>query len=335
MTPMIAHFAENSYQLGHFPGPMPYTPRMELIHAEAAGFRLTGLSVAGEESFIAAPELDVMFDVGRMPTEVLHLNTVALSHGHMDHAAGLAYYFSQRNFQDLPPGTVVCHRNLVQPINDLLDCWDRIEGHRSPGHVIGLLPGESHVVRKGLSLQTFAVNHHGQAIGFVLVEHRSKLKSEYVDESGQPKLTGPQFVQLKSQGISITQEVEIPLIAYCGDTAPGPFIGLDIVRQAKLLLLECTFFEPEHVRRAKHGRHLHVRDLPEMLVGLENEAVLLMHVTRRTPLTYAKRALRETCGKLPIYPKLEFLMDRRKWRQVAHPPEENPPSNVGQPENAG
>ena len=60
--------------------------------------------VAGEEAVIIAPELDCIFDIGKCPREALAINHVLLTHGHMDHAAGLPYYFSQRDFQGIGNG---------------------------------------------------------------------------------------------------------------------------------------------------------------------------------------------------------------------------------------
>ena len=62
-------------------------------------YRVQGVSIAGEETVIQIPELDVCFDVGLVPRAALTSKYVALTHGHMDHSAGISYYFSQRNFQ--------------------------------------------------------------------------------------------------------------------------------------------------------------------------------------------------------------------------------------------
>ena len=87
------------------PGVVPYDSRsmktraFKLSCMDFDDFTLAGYSVAGEESVIVAGELDVVFDIGRCPREAMRVNHVLLSHGHMDHAAGIAYYFSQRDFQ--------------------------------------------------------------------------------------------------------------------------------------------------------------------------------------------------------------------------------------------
>ena len=83
-------------------------------------YRIQGISVAGEQTAVQVPELDVTFDIGLCPRIALSSSYVALSHGHMDHVGGLPYYFSQRMFQKMGPGRCVCHPSLVDPINTMM-----------------------------------------------------------------------------------------------------------------------------------------------------------------------------------------------------------------------
>ena len=57
-------------------------------------YRIQGYSIAGEQTVIQVPELDVCFDMGTCPRFALSSPFVAVSHGHMDHVGALPYYFS-------------------------------------------------------------------------------------------------------------------------------------------------------------------------------------------------------------------------------------------------
>ena len=111
-------------------------------------YRVQGYSIAGEETFVQVPELDVCFDIGRAPRPALTSNFVAMSHGHMDHAAGLAYYFSQRFFQGMGEGTVVCHPQLAEAIEAVMNAWVGIERQKTPFNIIPIEPdGEVEIKR--------------------------------------------------------------------------------------------------------------------------------------------------------------------------------------------
>ena len=269
------------------------------------GIKFVGFSLAGEETVIGLPELNVCFDVGRAPREIVALDHVLLSHGHMDHAAGLAYYFSQRAFVGATPGTMLMPTPLVKAAKAIMVGWAAMEGHPSPANIVGLEPGQDYTLRKGLLVRPFAVNHGCPSLGFSLIDVRHKLKPELL---GKPQ---HELVALKNQGVEIQYPLEVPLVTFCGDTAKGDFLDLPHVRQAKVLVLECTFFEPDHVRRARAGYHLHAADLPGILSRLENDAILLAHLTRRTSLRQAKQLL----GKIlpdEAMSKISFLMDRQR-----------------------
>jgi ribonuclease Z len=264
---------------------------------------LVGYSVAGVESVVAVPEHNVCFDVGRAPAEIIPIDTVCLTHGHMDHAAGIAYYFSQRAFIGNAPGRVLLHRSLAQPVQALMAVWCDIEGHHSPGEILAVEPGQDVPIRRGLLVRPFAVNHGAGALGYSLIEVRHKLKPEYRD------LSGPQLVELKKKGVTIENRVEVALVAYCGDTALGRFLDHDHVRDARVLLLECTFFEGEHVTRARAGRHLHVCDLPEVMDRVRCPHVMLTHLSQRTDLREARRTLAEALNEVNL-DRVTFLMER-------------------------
>ena len=275
-----------------------------LSQLDMGDFTLAGYSVAGEESVILAPELDVAFDIGKCPREALTVNHVLLSHGHMDHAAGLPYYFAQRDFQGIACGTALVPAELVGPIEHLMVAWGAVEGHVPPHRIVGMEPGDDYEIRRGLIARAFHTRHLPGSLGFSVIDVRQKLKEEFLG------LTGPQIVERKKQGIEVTRRVELPLVAYLGDTGVCNYSELDYVANARALLLECTFFVEDHADRARAGRHVHAADLSAVLAGMHNERIILLHVTRRTNMHEARKILRKSLDKDTL-DRITFLMSRK------------------------
>lgn len=271
-------------------------------------FTLAGYSVAGEESVILAPELDCCFDIGKCPREALAINHVLLSHGHADHVAGLPYYFAQRDFQGITGGTALVPADLVDPLEDLIAAWGRVEGHVPPHKFVGMRGGDEYEIRRGLVARAFSVRHVAGSLGYSVIDVRNKLNEEFAG------LSGPQIVELKKKGVAITHQVEYPLVAFLGDTAKANFSDLPHVANARALLLECTFFDPDHVSRARAGKHIHVVDLPEVLEGMNNQHIILIHVTRRTNMGMARKFLKAALPKATL-DRITFLMTRKSMEE--------------------
>ncbi|MHC4416308.1 MAG: MBL fold metallo-hydrolase [Planctomycetota bacterium] len=271
-------------------------------------YRVQGISVAGEQTIVQVPELDVSFDIGMCPRIALSSPYVALSHGHMDHVGGLPYYFSQRMFQRMGVGTCVCHPALADPVRTMMRSWAALEGQRTPYEIVPLRPDEQLEVKNNIFLRAMEVSHAVGAMGYAIVERRSKLKTDYFD------LPQEELRTLKNRGVEITRSLEIPLVAYTGDTEFGPYLFRDEFAEAKIVVCECTFFEPDHESRARVGKHLHVQDLAKLLHVWKADAVVLVHLSRRTNLAAARAHLTSVLGE-DLSARLHFLMDHRANRQ--------------------
>ncbi len=284
----------------------PRRPQLGFLYLPP--YRVQGVSIAGEESVVQVPELDICFDIGRCPRAALASNFVALTHGHMDHAAGIAYYFSQRSFQGMGEGTVLCHPSLEAGLVGLMEAWVQVERQRTPHKIVPLEPGALFELKNRIFLKGFETVHTVPSMGFVVVEHRSKLKAVY---QGLPQ---SEIVKIKETGTQITDTHEIPLVCYTGDTAWGPHFERADVLGAKILITECTFTEPGHRKRAGVGKHLHLDHIVRLLEASTAEAVVLTHLSRRTNAKMARDAIRKA---IPTehQERVFVLMDRRENRE--------------------
>jgi ribonuclease Z len=265
-------------------------------------YRVYGTSIAGESTTIAIPELDICFDLGICPRAMLAMKHVAISHGHMDHIGGLAYYCSQRWFQGMGEGTIICDARIAPAIEKMLAGYVDLERQNTPYKLIAMKPGDEYMIKNNIFIRPVEVEHTVPTFGYAIVEKRSKLKDEY---TGFPQ---EKLKELRDRGEEITRIIEVPLVSYLGDCAPGPWLVREEVRKSQIAICECTFTEPEHADRAKVGMHMHAEAIAEWLRVLESQNLVLTHLSRRTNLGYARERLTKLAGP-QLMKKVEFLMD--------------------------
>jgi ribonuclease Z len=266
---------------------------------------IIGYSVAGEETVIAIPQLDVCFDVGKAPDQIIPINHVLLTHGHMDHAAGIAYYLSHRNFCGMSAGTILAPEVLLPPMRDIFDAWARLDGNSLPANLVGVKPGDEFQIKPNLFARVFPTKHSRGSVGFTVIEKRKKLKAELAG------LTGPQIVELKKKGVEVDNPIEIPIVTYLGDTQYVDFSQLNYITESKILIAECTFYVDEHAERALAGRHMHIDEFVLLMSKLNNQHIVVTHTTLRTPMSQIRKILKD---ELPPdkFDKVVLLMDKNR-----------------------
>jgi len=274
--------------------------------------RVQGISIAGEQTAISIPEYDIAFDIGLCPRPILTAPFVALSHTHMDHSAGLPYYFSQRFFQKMATGTCYCPLEMADPIREMMRSWIALERQETPHNIVGMAPGDEVEIKPGFWLRAHASSHTIPSLGYALIEKRKKLR---VDLAG---LSQSDLRDRRLRGEEITHTVEVPLIAYSGDTEPAPFLFHDDFTNARIVICECTFYDPEHRDRAKIGKHLHIEDLRPLLAAWKAEHVVVVHASRRTLLSYARERLAAVSGDRAedsVHLLMDFKTNRKRLEQ--------------------
>jgi len=281
-------------------------PSHNLAEIKIGDLEIIGYSVAGEETVVAMPQLDVCFDIGKAPNQIISINHILLTHGHMDHAAGVAYYLSHRNFSGQSPGTILAPKNLLGPMREIIDAWSRLDGNKVPAKLVGVKAGDEYQIKPNLFTRVFPTKHCKGSVGYTVLEKRKKIKPEYAT------LKGPQIVELKKQGIEIDYPLEIPIVTYLGDTQNVDFSQLKYIVESKILIAECTFYETDHSGRAEAGRHMHITEFAELIEKLQNQHIVITHTTQRTSMREIRRILKEALPAEQYEKVILFMANRRR-----------------------
>ena len=256
-----------------------------------------GRSVGGEETCHQFPGLDLCFDIGYAPMSATSISRVFITHGHADHAGGMARHATRRHGRKLAPATYYVPECITAGTQALFDAMMMLEGSPRSGKIIAVeakpenpyapadskrdpfKPNPDHVrvLTEDRSLTAFPAKHRIPCFGYLVSQTRKRLRSDLKGASQE------QIKALARSGENLNEYVIVPDIAYCGDTLIDVLKEQPDVRQARLLILECTMLEGSvSVEDTRRAGHIHLDEIinePELLA--ENECVLLTHFSAR------------------------------------------------------
>jgi len=260
----------------------------EFFTLRAPHFLLEGRSRAGHETFFRIRDLGVALDIGRCPDLLVSMDHVFITHTHLDHSAGIAFYAGQRRLQQLDAGTIYVPAEVAGDVRELLVVQGRLTGAEilNAVRIVGLSAGDEVRFGRNHLVRAHAASHRVAARGYELVEVRHHLRA---DLGG---LDGDAIAKLKREGVPIDETYYRSLLFYTGDTDRALLETCPALFQAEVLLIECSFLSDGHQDRAVKYRHIHIDDIADFADRFENELIVLTHFSRRYDNEDVRREVR-------------------------------------------
>ncbi|GER38568.1 nuclear ribonuclease Z [Striga asiatica] len=245
------------------------------------GYQIEGLSIAGHETCVIVPSLNLAFDIGKCPQRAVSQQFLFISHGHMDHIGGLPMYVATRGLYSMAPPTIFVPKAVKGSVEKIFEAHRAMDQSELKHTLVGLDVGEEFDLKKDLRVRPFKTYHVVPSQGYIIYSVRQKLKQEYFG------LPGAELKSLRISGVEITDTYTSPEIAFTGDTMSDFIIDPDNVDalMAKILIMESTYVESSSkVEDAREYGHTHLSEIMGYADKFKNKAILLIHFSARYQL---------------------------------------------------
>lgn len=259
-----------------------------MIEFRHKDIQVDAIGRGGIETCYILPQFQLAFDTGRAPDNLIDIPRIFLTHGHLDHAAGLPYYISQRSLKHLPPPDIYCPAEITEPLGEILRLWQKIEGFSYEIKLNGLNVGDTVEIRKDLSVKALQSHHRVPCRGYAVMRKTRKLRDEFLH------LPGREIKLMKDRGDKIFEDRDHPVFAFSGDTTIEFLRDNEAARNATVLFIECTYIDDKRpVARAREWGHIHLDEILENRHLFQNEKIVLTHFSKR----YNRRYVMQVLGK--------------------------------------
>jgi ribonuclease Z len=255
------------------------------------GYNFEGISEGGIRTSIIMPSLSILFDIGNLPVDHAHHENLLLTHGHLDHSAGIPYYISQRSLRKLKPPNIYVPQELYEDLQSILKIYQKIEGFEYLYNLVPVKINEFMQINSTMYFKALKTFHRIVSQGYTIYEKNKKLKEEYKNYSKD------QILSLKNQGIDLQEEKYIPIVSFSGDTKIEYVLENKDVANSKILFIECTYLDDKkNVEKAREWGHIHLDEIVQNADSFKNEKIVLIHFSKR----YSPKTIKELVySKIP------------------------------------
>ena len=207
--------------------------------------------------------------------------------------------------------------DLARKTTNIIGCRDTtIERGKFINYEEGTVNEQLKNMSNPVEILGLRCEHTQIATGYGFTELRHVIKEEYIsiDSNGKRKCKfSPEEIKNLRDSGELDDYMEwkrIPLFAFLCDTnhevfnENNPFNGAWVV-EYPVLVIECTFFDEMHLKKAKKDKHMHWNNLEPYVKKYPNIKFKLIHLSERYSLQELE-GFRKTVSK---YENVEILID--------------------------
>jgi ribonuclease BN (tRNA processing enzyme) len=235
-------------------------------------YKIKGWSRGGLQTGFILEPCKIFLDAG-IPA-IIKPNMILITHAHQDHINSL--YNHLLDTKNVP---VICSIDIVNFLQDYLNANKSLNALQKSKfnnwHPIPIVNKKTiNVSNTNYLIEAYDLDHDVKTLGYGINEIRSKLKEEYIN------LEQSQIEELKKSNIEITNNVNYPILFFCGDMN---YTSLEILpfETYPVFIIECSFLNDEHLNEAREKKHLHIKDLIPYVETNKNTKFIFIHFSLR------------------------------------------------------
>ena len=274
----------------------------------ASCIKLEGHSRAASATMIFCPELNSYLDCG-LPADISKKgSSFFITHCHLDHYGGIHKVLIQAE-QSEP--NIITHGVILKQLHQfIMSSMSLTKSDKNPKimNYIKMIGTNYYdkipmiLNKKECIVEIIECFHSAPCNGYGFSEYRMRLRKDIVER----KFTPEQISKLVEDGEIVNEKVLIPLFCFLGDTdhrvfedakdinkrtlkhykkgMPEPRLRPEIpnpVFNYPVIIVECTYIDPDHERDAKNDKHMHWKNLKPIVLAHPEIHFVLIHFSAR------------------------------------------------------